>query len=151
MSETKPPEGYEATEYVPQQVELMYEAGDLAAWSRIDSTYEILATRDGAIIAHLTEPEDRTFFRDLKPIVLKLAQLRAKAAAYDEAMRRLNDIEGLHDEECPWRWWGGFDPEKGTDLDGKWYKHGEEPVCQCPVGKAERFVAAEIAANRFVP
>lgn len=100
---------------------------------------------DGTELTHKEKEE----FADA--VANRIAHELAKAAEYDEAMRRLNDIEGLHDEECPWRWWGGFDPEKGTDLDGKWYKRGEEPVCQCPVGKAERFVEAEIAANRFTP
>ena len=75
----------------------------------------------------------------------------AQAAAYQEAMTRLTELECSHHHTCPWQSFDAYDPDLGLKLSGKWYKPGEEPVCECPVGKAERFIEEQIAAGRFVP
>ena len=81
----------------------------------------------------------------------ELAALRAKAEVYDEAMKHLSELEGQHDESCGLRWWKGYEPGKGVMLGGTFYREGEDFQCECPVGKAGRFVASEIASGRFKP
>ena len=68
--------------------------------------YDLLIGPDGFQCA-LTEPEDRTFSRDLKPIVIELNRLRHLIAAAPEllaALKRLrDDVQTAHvgaDERC---------------------------------------------------
>lgn len=96
-------------------------------------------------------PEPLTGLQVMDACIKELKEHEATAAAYREAMTRLNELECSHHHTCPWHDFDAYDPDLGKRLGGKWYKHGEEPVCECPVGKAERFVEAEIAANRFAP
>lgn len=132
-SDLKFPVMYEPGENDPHPIQLSYREGDFAVWV-LDHGYEVLATADGRVITEITEPEDRNFQRDLRPIVTELAALRAKAAAYDEVMCVVRHMKENAD---------------------KFFYCGPEDIDDCEMcatrGRIEQLIDDERRAGRYIP
>jgi len=72
-----------------KHADLVMEFDDYNVWNIRRSGYQMLTDDDGRVITIITEPEDRTFYRDLKPILEELQVCRRCIDQQEEVIKEL--------------------------------------------------------------